>query len=205
MAAPTVTWHDITFNSSGGYTNRDGSTTYPSLSAVPALAKENGVTKLDIGAVQAGKPTSVRCVCPKFTGSSVQNLRFWLESRNANASGSVNQNLSEANGWFFYHYVIARNASQILNHTFPGPEFSGGIVTDGQKTGSENLPSAYGTNQKFIKLPESEETASVANMKVSSVASGDFGPYIYLTVQTPTNAVDGLTDGWSYRMSFLYP
>lgn len=187
MSAPTVTWHEVNFNSSGEPT--------PALSSLSSLPVENGVPKLDFGSVQAGKATDVKCVVAKFAGSSAQNLKFWLESRVASLPGSQNQNLSKENGWSFFFYARKRDLV-VLNHNYAN-------LNNAQKIGEEALPT--GSGEKFKEIPETEETANVADMKVESVASGDFTPYIYLDVETPNSAVDGLTDGWSYRMSFLYP
>lgn len=187
MAAPTVTWHEVEFNQNGSLKT--------SLSSLPVLPVENGVSKLNLGAVQAGKATEVHCVVAKFAGTSVQNMKFWLESRTANQPGSQNTNLSRENGWQFFSYIRKRDLTP-LNHNYAN-------LTNGQKTGTEVLPT--GTNEYFKELPDSEEQASVSDMQVSSVAANDFSPYIYLDVNTPSNALDGLTDGFSYRMSFLYP
>lgn len=187
MAAPTVTWHEVNFAQNGSLE--------VALNNIPPLTVENQLSKLNFGAVQAGKATEVKCVVAKFSGTSVQNMKFWLESRTANQPGSQNQNLSRSGGWYFYFLVRKRDDTPILNHTHSS-------LSNGQKTGSEEIP---GISDLFREVPETEETAVVADMKVSSVAAGDYSPYIYLNVNTPSNASDGLTDGFSYRMSFLYP
>lgn len=186
MAAPVVTWHEINFNESNQPT--------PAVASSPALPIEGGMSKLNFGAVQAGKATEVKCVVAKFAGTSVQNMKFWLDSRSASLAGSQNQTLSEANGWSFYSYIRKRDASPVLNHTH-------GNLTNSQKIGTEALP----TGENFAKVRDSEEAAQFNDMKVSSVAAGDYSPYIYLSISTPVTANDGITDGFSYRMSFLYP
>ena len=68
MAAPVVTWHEINFNESNQPT--------PAVASSPALPIEGGMSKLNFGAVQAGKATEVKCVVAKFAGTSVQNMKF---------------------------------------------------------------------------------------------------------------------------------
>ena len=106
-------------------------------------------------------------------------------------AGSQNQTLSEANGWSFYSYIRKR-ASPVLNHTH-------GNLTNSQKIGT------VFRRERTSKVRDSEEAAQFNDMKVSSVAAGDYSPYIYLSISTPVTANDGITDGFSYRMSFSLP
>lgn len=177
MAAPTVTWSSVIFDSNNS----------PAYTQLPT---ENSYVKLDMGAVQAGKITEIKCVQPLFSGSSAQNLKFWLQSRTAALNGSVNTNLVKESGWYFYH-MVRRSDLTVFNHSTT-------VTTQLQRSGGE----ISGINTVFSQIPETEDESSIIQ---SSVANGARGPYIYLTVGTPASASDGLTDGWSYRMSFLYP
>lgn len=171
-------------------------------------------SRLDFGSVQAGKITPVRCVVANFSGAAqVSNLQFWLDSTSANASGSQNIELSTG-GWEFYYCIVPKKDLKF--------DISG--LTEAQKKGqTENGQSSYLDSEneyQMSKVPRSVETIpsnqfasltdySDENSLVITLNSSADSPdndshLILLDVQTPVDANSGNTEGWYYRMNFLY-
>jgi hypothetical protein len=169
---------------------------------------------LDFGNVQAGKVTPIRCVVANFSGATqVSDLQFWLDSTNANASGSQNTDLS-GNGWAFYYCIVPKS----------GLKFDITTVTEAQKKGvtsDDNASYLYYDNSEsyqMIPVPTSVEEVSsnqfpsitagndslVINLNSSTDSPDNDSHLILLDVQTPADANSGNTEGWYYRMNFLY-
>ena len=165
---------------------------------------------LNFGNVQAGKITTPKCVVARFSGASqVSDLQFWLDSTTANATGSTNVDLSK---WEFYYCIVPQDK---LNFNIETTTF-----TDAQKKGeTADKTAAYlDAAQQFHMTKIEREVDDVAinqfpqpvtgNQNASLVLNitGDYADsyLIMLDVQTPTDANSGNTEGWYYRMNFLY-
>lgn len=165
---------------------------------------------LNFGNVQAGKITTPKCVVARFSGASqVSDLQFWLDSTTANATGSTNVDLSK---WEFYYCIVPQDK---LNFNIETTTF-----TDAQKKGeTADKTTAYlDAAQQFHMTKIEREVDDVAinqfpqpvtgNQNASLVLNitGDYADsyLIMLDVQTPTDANSGNTEGWYYRMNFLY-
>lgn len=165
---------------------------------------------LNFGNVQAGKITTPKCVVARFSGASqVSDLQFWLDSTTANATGSTNVDLSK---WEFYYCIVPQDK---LNFNIETTTF-----TDAQKKGQiDENTTAYldNTNQfHMTKIDRevddvpvnqfSQPTAGNQNASLVLNITGDYADsyLIMLDVQTPTDANSGNTEGWYYRMNFLY-
>lgn len=165
---------------------------------------------LNFGNVQAGKITTPKCVVARFSGASqVSDLQFWLDSTTANATGSTNVDLSK---WEFYRCIVPQDK---LNFNIETTTF-----TDAQKKGqTADETTAYLDDAHQFHMTKMErEVDDVAinqfpqptteNQNASLVLdiTGDYADsyLIMLDVQTPTDANSGNTEGWYYRMNFLY-
>ena len=165
---------------------------------------------LNFGNVQAGKITTPKCVVARFSGASqVSDLQFWLDSTTANATGSTNVDLSK---WEFYYCIVPQNK---LNFNIETTTF-----TDAQKKGeTADGETAYldDTHQfHMTKIKRNVDDLEInqfpqpvtGNQNASLVLdiTGDYADsyLIMLDVQTPTDANSGNTEGWYYRMNFLY-
>lgn len=141
------------------------------------------ITILDYGNVQAGYWSDVRVIQAYFTGNSANTLKFWL---NDTAATGGNVNVANSNNWQ-HHYAI--------DYTYIDPAG----LSDAVKAGS----SADSNGRTWTDLPETEPVAS--NFENTTVNSGAYTDYVFMAIQPPSNAGDGLTEAWGYRLSFLYP
>lgn len=163
---------------------------------------------LNFGNVQAGKVTSIKGVIARFSGASqVSDLQFWLDSTDANATGSTNIDLSIDMGWNFYYCIIPQDK---LNFNFEAP-----TLTDSQKKGDSYLDNGGKYKMKAVKtnvdeVPVSQFSQETINGDeeplVLNIQTGgtEDSHLILLDVQTPSDANSGNTEGWYYRMNFLY-
>jgi hypothetical protein len=149
----------------------------------------SAISVIDFGSVQAGYWSDVKCVRALFSGNTANTLKFWLNDTVAtNSSASVSVSASATAPWKHY-YAIASGW------------FNPASVTDAMKAGGTNTLQ-NGVN--FTALPESEPSSS--NFVTTTIASaGTYTDYIYLCLQPPSSAADGLTSDFGYRLSFLYP
>jgi hypothetical protein len=163
---------------------------------------------LDFGAVQAGKTTKVKCITAQFTAAevahTVTDMIFWLDGRTA-VNGGQNIVLSGADGWNFY-YAVADNA---LVSTLGFNLYSQSFTED-QKTGATvNNVIQYldmtNSRYKMAAIPESEETGVIFDLTVYPEPNVPaVSKAVLLSVKTDAEANSGNTEGWYYRMSFLY-
>ena len=189
------------------YSETDG---YLSATRTNLLNNSTNKSTLNFGNVQAGKITPIRCVVANFSGATqVSDLQFWLDSTNANASGSQNTDLS-GNGWGFYYCIVPKS----------GLKFDITTATEAQKKGvtSNNETSFLNESYKMEPVPTKvEEVPSnqfpsvtvgndslVINLNSSADSPDNDSHLILLDVQTPADANSGNTEGWYYRMNFLY-
>lgn len=141
------------------------------------------ITVLDYGNVQAGYWSDAKAITAQFSGNSANTLKFWL---NDTVATGGNTDVSSSNNWT-HNYAI--------DATYQNPT----SVTDNMKSGS----STDNNGDTWAQLPESEPGSS--NFDNTTVTSGSDTDFIFLAVQPPSNAGDGLTENWGYRLSFLYP
>ena len=198
----TVNWMQVTnFSLSGGGTGLN-SATYTNL-----YNQSSQRSTLDFGAVQAGKVTNVKAVVARFSdASTVSDLQFWLDSTNANASGSQNQNLGGSD-WEFNYCVVPQER---LNFNIEQD-----AITEAQKKGyTDGGDAAYiGNGFQMKPIPRTVESVqpnqfssdgtNAASFSIPSGGTVD-SYLIFLDVQTSSNANSGNTEGWYYRMNFLY-
>jgi len=146
--------------------------------------KGSSISVLDYGNVQAGYWSDAKAIVATFTGNTCNTLKFWL---NDTAASGGNTDVSSSAGW---------NHSYSIDASWQNP----GNITNDMKSGS----TTDANGNTWVTLPESEPSAS--NFENDSITSvpGDTD-YIYLAFQPPSNAGDGVTDSWGYRLSFLYP
>lgn len=173
---------------------------------------------LNFGNVQAGKTTSLKCVVANFSGASqVNDLQFWLDSTTANAQGSTNTDLSRE-GWEFYYCIVPKNELNfgIEPDSFSEAQKKGEQLQSGQMAyldqsnkfhmrAIERNPNNVSVNQ-FPSLTNPNDPL-VINLTDSSSELGNRdndSHLIMLSVQTPADANSGNTEGWYYRMNFLY-
>jgi len=161
MAAPTVTWSNVTGGS-------------PSKSSISTL---------DFGNVQAGYWSDAKVVVATFGGNSANTLKFWL---NDTVSTGGNTDVSSGASWE-HRYAI--DASYIDPST----------IVDNVKSGS----SADSNGNTWGVLPETEPGTS--NFETTTVSADSDTDYIFLAIQPPAAAGDGVTENWGYRLSYLYP
>lgn len=162
---------------------------------------------LDFGAVQAGKVTNIKAVVARFSSAStVSDLQFWLDSTSANAAGSMNGDLS-GSAWEFNYCIVPQTKLNFNIET--------DAITEAQKKGyTSGGDSAYlGSGFRMSPIPRSVESVpanqfspdGVSPLSVSVPSGGTADSYlIFLDVQTSSDANSGNTEGWYYRMNFLY-
>ena len=158
-------------------------TWYPVTDNIGSPLKGSSITVLDYGNVQAGYWSAAKAVLATFTGNSANTLKFWL---NDTASTGGNTDISASNNW---------DHSYTINNNWQDPDG----ITDAMKEGT----STDANGSTWATLPESEPGSS--NFVNSSVTTGSDTDYIYLGLRPPSNAGDGVTENWGYRLSFLYP
>lgn len=162
---------------------------------------------LNFGAVQAGKVTNLKCVVAEFSdASTVSDIQFWLDSTSSNATGSQNTDLS-GSAWNFYYCIVPKaNLNFKVQDTF----------TENQKIGATVNGVTYyldksdgpAGNFKMTPVPRTVEQVQSnqfggVTLEISTGSSAQ-SPLIFLDVQTDSNANSGNTEGWYYRMNFLY-
>jgi hypothetical protein len=173
---------------------------------------------LDFGNVQAGKTTAIKCVVANFNGvSQVSDLQFWLDGISGDKS-STNKELSTANGWNFYYCIVPKDR---LNFGIEPDSFS-----EAQKKGEtiQNNQMSYLDESNTFYMAPIERDPNMVSINQFPSLSNDNKPLvieledssatlgsrsndshlIMLSVQTPANANSGTTEGWYYRMNFLY-
>lgn len=206
----TVKWMQVSnFKLANGGTGIGDGVTYTSL--LNDATKKN---VLNFGNVQAGKITNIKCVVARFGGASqVSDLQFWLDSTDANATGSTNTQLTENNGWNFYYCIVPQNK---LNFNIDTTTFTDaqkkGVTTDGKVAYLDDKNTFYmrQIEKNVDEVPVNQFPApTTENQQASLVIEIPSGEerdsyLIMLDVQTPTNANSGNTEGWYYRMNFLY-
>ena len=158
-------------------------TWYPVTDNSGSPLKGSSITVLDYGNVQAGYWSDAKSILVTFTGNSANTLKFWL---NDVASTGGNTDVSASNNW---------DHSYTVDNDWEDPDG----ITDAMKEGT----ATDGNGNTWATLPESEPGSS--NFVNSSVSSGNDTDYIFLAVRPPSNAGDGVTENWGYRLSFLYP
>lgn len=203
----TVSWQGVTNFVLGNNNTGLSSATYTNL-----LNNSTGRSVLDFGNVQAGKITDIRCVVARFSGaSSVGNINFWLESTNANATGSQNTNLGTSD-WEFYYCIVPQSK---LNFNITAEASEPGGISEYRKRGKDNEnnvaylgPGFYMTEipRSVESVPNNQFTADNSEPVTMEIQSGGHADsyLIFLDVQTSSNAYSGNTEGWCYRMNFLY-
>ena len=160
---------------------------------------------LNFGNVQAGKITPVKCVVANFSGASqVSDLQFWLDSTNANASGSQNIELSTG-GWEFYYCIVpkkdlkfdiselteAQKKGQTANGESSYLDSSNEYQMSAVPRNVESVPS-----NQFASLTDYDSANSLVITLNSSADSPDNDSHlILLDVQTPVDANSGNTEG----------
>ena len=159
-------------------------TWYPVTGSSPS--KGSSITVLDYGNVQAGYWSDAKAIVATFTGNTCNTLKFWLNDTQA-TGGNTDVSSGAASPWKHYYNIDA---------SWQDPD----NITDAMKAGT----AADNNGNTWVALPESEPGSS--NFENSSIGSvpGDTD-YIYLAVQPPADAGDGVTENWGYRCSFLYP
>lgn len=190
----TVNWVEVTnINGVGGF-HANYSQLYDSTTQRSTL---------DFGAVQAGKTTNIKAIVARFSAATtVSDLQFWLDSTNANAAGSTNTNLGTSD-WEFYYCVVPKEK---INFNFGETNF-----TEEQKKGGASLFQVSNGNENEIfsmsTVPRRVEDVPPnqfrQTLQISNGESVD-SHLILLSVQTSSNANSGNTEGWYYRMNFLY-
>lgn len=158
-------------------------TFYPVTGGTPT--KGSSITVLDYGNVQAGYWSAAKSVVATFTGNSANTLKFWLNDTTA-TGGNTDVSKDATSPWKHYYNIDA---------TYQDPS----TVTDAMKAGT----AADNNGNTWVFLPEAEPGAS--NFETTTVSSGGDTDYICMAVQPPSDAGDGLTENWGYRLSFLYP
>lgn len=151
---------------------------------------KSALSVLNYGNVQTGSFASAKVITATFGGNSAHGLMFWL---NTTTSTGSNSNVSSSAGWIHNH---------IINNAWYNPA----SITSDMMAGTVDVPFASnGANgtKRFAVLPETQPSSS--NFKTTTVSSNSDTDYIYLTFQPIVTANDGVTSGWGYRMSFLYP
>lgn len=169
---------------------------------------------LNFGNVQAGKVTNIKCVVAQFSGAShVSDLQFWLDSTSANATGSTNVDLS-GTGWEFYHCIVPKSK---LNFNIETTTFSEAQKKGQTSSGTETTVSYLDEKNTFYMTPlkrtpdevavnqfaDTTNTNEALAIDIEDNGTGD-SHLIMLDVQTPVDANSGNTEGWYYRMNFLY-
>lgn len=168
---------------------------------------------LNFGNVQAGKTTAIKCVFARFSGASqVSDLQFWLDSTTANATGSTNVDLSK---WEFYRCIVPQeelNFNIETTTTFTDAQKKGQTVDGGtaylddahrfHMTKMERTVEDVAINQFPQPTTENQNASLILNIPADKGYADSY--LIMLTVQTPTDANSGNTEGWYYRMNFLY-
>lgn len=173
--APSVTWYPVTDNAG-------------------SPQKGSAITVVDYGNVQAGYWSNAKAVVAYFSGAnSISDLKFWLNDTQSSGGNSS---------------VAAWTHSAMINSGWTNPA----NITNTQKgdvTGDTNAifstPTGvpYPGTRKFGVLPQTEPSSSnFQNTTLSDLPKDT--DYIYLAVQPPSNAGDGVTDSWGYRLSFLF-
>lgn len=206
----TVKWMQVSnFKLANGGTGIGDGVSY-----IPLLNNTTQKSVLNFGNVQAGKITNIKCVVARFGGASqVSDLQFWLDSTDANATGSTNTQLTENNGWNFYYCIVPQNK---LNFNIDTTTFTDaqkkGVTTDGEVSylDDKNTFHMRQIETNVDDVPVNQFSAPTADNQQASlvleIPSGEERDsyLIMLDVQTPTNANSGNTEGWYYRMNFLY-
>lgn len=196
----SVSWMQVTNFSLGSGGIGLSSATYKNLYS---SSSSGGKSILDFGAVQAGKITNIKCVVARFKeATTVSDLQFWLDSTKAQAAGSQNKDLS-GSGWEFYYCIVPKDKLDFNIET--------DVMTEEQKKGGEYLGEK--NSFKMIKIPRTVEEVSYnqftndgVNPLSINITQGGYGDshLIFLDVQTSSDAYSGNTEGWYYRMNFLY-
>lgn len=161
-------------------------TWYPVTDNGGSPQKGSSISVLDYGNVQAGYWSEAKAIVATFTGNTCNTLKFWLNDTSA-TGGNTDVSSGATKPWKHYYNIDA---------SWQDP--SG--LSDDVKAGT----SVDDNGNTWVTLPESEPSAS--NFENSSIGSvpGDTD-YIYMAIQPPSNAGDGVTENWGYRLSFLYP
>ena len=194
----TVKWIEVKNRSLGG--NGVGLT---GANYTDLYNSSTGRSTLDFGAVQAGKVTNIKAIVARFSdATTVSDLQFWLDSTNANATGSSNPDLS-GEGWGFFYCIVPPDR---LNFNISDPNT---VFSESQKKGESSLGAGY----SMSPVPKTVEGVSpiqfTSNGQDPLSLTIPYNEYadsylIFLDVQTSSNANSGNTEGWYYRMNFLY-
>jgi len=160
-------------------------TWYPVTDSTGSPSKGSLITVLDFGNVQAGYWSDCKCVVATFSGNTCNTLKYWL---NDMASTGGNTNIAASAGWV-HKYAC--------DSTWTDPT----TFTDANKAGTAE----YRTGRSTATLPEAEPGSSNFTDNTTTVTDPDDTDYIFLAVQPPSDAGDGVTENWGYRLSFLYP
>lgn len=140
---------------------------------------------LDYGNVQAGHFSDAKAIRAKFSGTA-NTLKFWLNDIDSNKG-----NIGNADGWT-HNFAIDTTYSDPIATAFD----------DDVKNGTDDIPGLSGV--KMNTLGESEPLSS--NFEKTTIDNAnDYTDFIYLTIQPPSDADDGIHNSFSYRTSFLYP
>jgi len=161
-------------------------TWYPVTDNTGSPLKGSAITVLDFGNVQAGYWSSAKSVVATFTGNTANTLKFWLNDTQA-TGGNTDVSKDATSPWNHFY---------IIDNDWQDPDG----ITDAMKAGTS--PDTNGNTWVF--LPETEPGSSNFVNSTIAAAPGDTD-YIFLAVQPPSNAGDGVTENWGYRLSFLYP
>jgi hypothetical protein len=161
-------------------------TWYPVTDNGGSPQKGSSISVLDFGNVQAGHWSDAKAIVATFSGNTANTLKFWLNDTVA-TGGNTNVSASAPSPWNHYYTI---------DDDWMDPD----NVTDTMKAGGATDPNG----NTWGVLPESEPGSS--NFVNSSIASvPDDTDYIFLAVQPPSDAGDGVTENWGYRISYLFP
>lgn len=177
MATPTLQWYSYVDDPEN-----------------PGTPKQSDaeISCIDFGNVQPTYFSKVQAVAVKFTGSTVNTPKFWMS--NWVPTEGDNSNVS------YYHQDSDKWDHRIwISDSWVNPANS--VMTESIKGGLSDIPGH--TGERFERTPEEEPADS--NFETDEIASGSFTDYIYLNLKPPTNCSPGLTLGWGFKLSFLFP
>lgn len=123
MAAPTVTWHEVT--------GPDG-----------APVAGGSITNMPFGSVLAGQYSPVKCAVMKFVGNNADTLKLWLnDTVSAGASGTTD--VSSSAGWIHrYMKKVGGTGGTLVGTNYvdptgetPSDTWGDGVTPESEGTG----------------------------------------------------------------------
>ena len=181
MSAPTIELHMVTDN--GGS---------PQNNALPTFAVAPYAEYIPFGNVQAGFFSAVKVMRATFTGNGANTIKFWMSTWSAPIGNSSVAYEHQENAELKWDHMLK------ISPTWVNPLSAG--ITDGVKSGDADIPTVGG---RFGRTPESEPAES--NFVNDTVAENGSTDFIYMCLRPAALSEDGITSGWGFRLSFLYP